>query len=187
MSGELFRKSFHLLAFYYAVLLYLTRDPLITWGSFLYVVSLDYARLVIPEYGRLYSLLERITGPFMKDRERSDLSDASKMTLGVVLSLTLFGGWALVGLAISIVGDALASLVGRTFGWGPLINGKTISGFLAFPLWSLVVAWAVGGSPLTFVAIGVLVGTLEILSLRWENTILGVWASALVYLVHPWA
>ena len=118
----------------------------------------------------------------MRERERREISDATRMTLGVALSLTLFGRWALVGLAISIPGDALASLVGKTMGGPKVLNNKTLSGYVAFVLWSVAVGWAVG-RPLEILAVGVIVGMVELLSVRWENTVLGVVSSFLTALV----
>ncbi len=114
----------------------------------------------------------------MRDRERREISDATRMTLGVALSLTLFGKWALVGLAVSIPGDALASLVGKTVGGPRLQNGKSLSGYVAFVLWSVAVGLALG-RPVELLAVGVVVGAVELLPLRWENTVLAVVSSSL--------
>lgn len=158
--------------------LYLLSDPVLTWGSALYVAYLDYSRLLFPRYANLYDLLERVTGSFIKERERRDVSDATRMALGVALSLTLFGKYALIGLAVSIPGDALASVVGKTLGGPRIVNGKSLSGFMALLLWSGAVGLVLG-DPIDLLLIGAAVGVVEMFSTRWENLTLGVWGSFL--------
>ncbi len=164
------------------MVLYVLSDPLITWGSALYIGFLDGARLLLPNYHTLFLRLERLTGRFMRERERREISDATRMTLGVALSLTLFGKWALVGLAVSVPGDALASLVGKTIGGPRVRSGKTLSGYAAFVLWSAAVGLAVG-RPLELLVVGLVVGLVELLSSRWENTVLGVASSFLTFVL----
>ncbi len=164
------------------MVLYLLSDPVLTWGSALYIAYLDYSRLLFPRYASLYDLLERATGRFIKERERRDVSDATRMALGVALSLTLFGKYALIGLAVSIPGDALASVVGRTLGGPKIVNGKSLLGFMAFVFWGGVVG-LVFGQPADLLLIGAAVGIVEMFSTRWENLTLGVWGSFLSMLL----
>jgi len=119
----------------------------------------------------------------MRERERRELSDASLMVLGIAISLSFFGGWAVIGLAISIVGDALASLFGKLLGGPRLPNSKTIVGFLAFPFWAFLVAISSQLDLLSILLVGVVVGLVEAFGVPWENLSLGVVSSFLVWLL----
>jgi len=121
---------------------------------------------LFPRYANLYDLLERVTGSFIKERERRDVSDATRMALGVALSLTLFGKYALIG------------VVGKTLGGPRIVNGKSLSGFMALLLWSGAVGLVLG-DPIDLLLIGAAVGVVEMFSTRWENLTLGVWGSFL--------
>lgn len=104
------------------------------------------------------------------------------MTLGVALSVSLFGKYALLGLAISIPGDALASLTGKSIGGPKVLNGKTLTGFLAFVVWGGVVGLVLD-APLDFLLLGAAVGAVEMFLVKWENLVLALWASLLALLL----
>lgn len=175
LKGEIFRKTIHILAYLYAVVLYSCRDDLIVFlGLPAIIVFLDALRLFFKPFNRVVILL---WGYSIKPYERRNLSDATVMAIGVWLCVLIFGKYSLVGLAISIVGDAFASLVGKFFGRIRFKNGKSLEGFLAFNLWALIIA-LFSGELFPYVLItGIITSLFEFLSPPLENLTLGIVSS----------
>lgn len=175
LKGEIFRKTVHILAYFYAVILYSYRDDLVIFlGLPAIIVFLDALRLFFKPLRRVVILL---WGYSLKPYERRGLSDATVMGIGVWLCVLIFGKYSLVGLAISIVGDAFASLVGKFFGRIRLKNGKSLEGFLGFNIWVIIMALFSGELFLYILIAGIITSLFELLNPPLENLTLGIVAS----------
>ena len=181
LKGEIFRKTVHLLAYVYAVILYSSKGDLIVFVVLpLLVVLVDFLRI---KFKPLMRLIYIFVGNSIKEHEKRNLSDATVMAVGIWISILIFGKYALVGLAVSIFGDAFASIFGKLFGKIGVFNNKTLEGFLAFVLVSLLLGVLSGELVYMVFITGILCAFVEILSPPLENLSLGFFSSLTFFLL----
>jgi len=172
LKGEIFRKTVHVLAYPYAILMFSVREDLISLLSLAFlIVFVDFLRINFKPLNRLVFLL---WGRSIRAHERRNLSDASVMTVGIFLNVLIFGKYSLVGLAISIIGDAFSALIGKIFGKMRLKNGKSIEGFIAFNFSVFILAILSGDMFLPVLLAGFITSIFELLSIPLENLTLGI-------------
>ena len=175
LKGELFRKTVHILAYPYGVLMFFLREDLVSLlGLTFLVIFVDILRLRLKPLNRLVFTL---WGKSIRPYERRNLSDASVMALGIFLNVLIFGKYSLVGMAISIIGDALSALVGKTFGKRIIRNGKSLEGFLAFNFAVFILAVLSGDMFLPVLLAGFIASIFELFSVPLENMTLGLISS----------
>ncbi len=171
LKGEIFRKSVHVLAYPYAILMFSVREDVVCLlGLTFLVIILDTLRITFKPINRIILML---WGKSIRPYERRKLSDASIMALGIFLNVLVFGKYSLVGLAISILGDAFSALVGKAFGKTKIKNGKTLEGFLAFNFAVLILATLSGEMFLPVLIAGFITSIFELFSVPFENLTLG--------------
>ncbi len=178
IKGEIFRKTVHILAYIYALILYSSRDDLVIFLGFpAIIVFLDLLRL---KFSKAREIVYMLWGDSIKPYEKDALSDASVMAIGVWINVLIFGKFALIGLCISILGDAFASLIGKFFGKIRFQNGKSIEGFLSFFFVSVILGILSPEIGLCIIVSGFITALVELTSPPLENFTLG-FTSSLVF------
>jgi len=178
LKGEIFRKTVHILAYIYALILYSSRDDLIIFLGFpAIIVFLDILRL---KFSSIRETVYMLLGDSIKPYEKNSLSDASVMAVGVWINVLIFGKFALVGLCISILGDAFASLIGKFFGRIRFKNGKSVEGFFSFLLVSVILGILSPDIGFCIIISGFITALVELTSPPLENLTLG-FVSSLVF------
>jgi len=179
-SAEILRKALHLLA----LLL-----PVGIWnlgrGTSLAILIPMAAVAVAADYARSVSLpveetVERYFGRYMRPSEkprhaRPVLNGATSILIGALLTVLLFEPRiAASALAIFIVADAAAALIGKRFGTRRLFGGAaTLEGSTAFVTTGIAVAIMIPGVPMTIAVPVVLAAAfLEALPLPSDDNIL---------------
>jgi Cytidylyltransferase family. len=182
LKGEIFRKTIHILAYPYAVLLFSAKEDIISlFGLTFLIVLVDFLRIKFKPLNRLIFLL---WGKSIRAHERRNLSDASVMAFGIFINVLIFGKCALVGLAISIIGDAFSALFGKVFGKRRLKNGKSIEGFIAFNLAVFILAILSGDMFLPVLLAGFITSIFELFSVPLENLTLGLISSSTFFILQ---
>lgn len=106
------------------------------------------------------NLIKRLFGAMLRDHENSDLSGASYILSGAVLTIFLFAKpVALAALGFIILGDIAAALVGRRYG-RIKIGDKTLEGSLTFFGVCILVALLVPNLSIAIGIIGALIATI---------------------------
>jgi dolichol kinase len=147
-SGEVKRKALHMLAIVMPIGIVLVPSPLdwILLGLLaLFAVAADFARVRVPA---VKVAVERIFAPTMRPNELQPIggnvviNGATWMCISAALCAFLFpAAVAASALALLMIGDAAAALVGMRFGrhrypW----SSKTIEGSLAFVVTGILAA-----------------------------------------------
>lgn len=134
---ELRRKAFHQLTLLYLGAYWLLGYPRAAWflaGWTLLVLLVEILRL---RAAWMRAFIERFFGSMIREKEASRFTGSFYVTLGVALTVALYGRIpAVVGAAIAALalGDAVSPLVGMRFGWKPYtIRGtlRSVDGTLA--------------------------------------------------------
>jgi dolichol kinase len=142
-ATEFVRKGIHLFSLLipiiYAFIPRSTAIAVLVPLTALFVLS-DFARLIIPSFGRFYLML---FGFLLRNHELNHkgrrLTGASYVMLAAVIMVGLFPKvLALTGLAILIVSDTSAALIGRRFGRHRFFT-KSLEGSSAFFISALLV------------------------------------------------
>jgi dolichol kinase len=154
-SGELQRKGLHFLTLVIPFgLLWLGKPTTlyIIVPMAVFAVGADVTRTRLDWANRL---TERIFGSMMRPEELPDvgqptvINGATWVLISSVLMIALFPEpIAAAGLAIFLIGDAAAALIGRR--WGRIQLGrqpKTLEGMLAFIASAFLVVWFIPGIP----------------------------------------
>ena len=171
-TAELQRKAIHLLALVLPASVLMLPRPVALGGLTALAalaVGLDMARQRVPAARRL--LVDRAFGAMMRPEELPPeggplvLNGAAWMCVSAALCAWLFApGVAAAALAMLMVGDGAAAVVGRRFGrtkWPGSL--KSVEGSLAYAVTAFlvglgVVAWPGSGVGLGTVALGAVVG-----------------------------
>lgn len=135
-KSELLRKSIHLVSLSMAIIYYfISRELALTILVPLSIFSLilDLARYFFPPYSRIFY---KIFGFMLREHEinskKLTLSGATYVFLGVTLVVIFFPKvFVIPAIAILIIGDIFAALIGRKFGRHKFL-AKSFEGSLAF-------------------------------------------------------
>jgi dolichol kinase len=176
---ELLRKSIHLCSLSIPIIYYfVTKELALTILVPLTIFSLilDFGRHVFPPLNKLFTLLfDFMLREHEKDPNKKNLSGASYVLLASTLSIFFFPKlFAITGIAVLILGDIAAALIGRKFGKHKFFF-KSLEGTLAFFVVSCIVVLLipkVEGLLLEYIIgfIAVAVGALaENLSYGWAD------------------
>lgn len=147
---ELRRKAFHQLILLYLAAYFLIGYPRIVWAMgawVLFVAMVETLRLKVPAT-RTYFL--KWFGGIIREKENRRLSGAFYVTLGLWITMALFGARPRVvtaGLLFLTFGDAVSPLVGLRWGWGRfsvLGMRRSVSGVAAGFAVTLVIGCALG-------------------------------------------
>jgi len=148
LKSEGLRKAFHMATVAVPVAVYWLPPSIWRWpliGLALLVTGVDLVRLGSPRIGTYFA---RMLGPYLRKHERHELTGSTYLTLACVLSALVFPkAIAVAVMGYLILGDALAGLVGKTWGRRPLFFGKTWEGTLAGLAANLLVGALVFRSP----------------------------------------
>ncbi len=133
---ELMRKGIHLLSLSMAIIYYFIPKELalkILIPITVFSLILDLARYFYPPYSKLFY---KIFGFMLREHEinskKMTLSGATYVFLGVTLVVILFPKvFAIPAIAVLIIGDIFAALIGRKFGRHKFL-AKSLEGTLAF-------------------------------------------------------
>ena len=147
-SGELYRKSLHLLALFYPVGYLILGRSTTLW----ILVPLGVTAIVLDvlraKNEAVHSIFDRFFGFMMRPEERQfnpkrpTINGASWVTASFTVLILFFSGpIAIVSFVMFMIGDAMAAIVGRKWGKHPLGMGtSTVEGTLSFLISGLVVA-----------------------------------------------
>ncbi|MBL1213224.1 MAG: dolichol kinase [Ignavibacteriae bacterium] len=140
---ELLRKSIHLCSLSIPIIYYfVTKELALTILVPLTIFSLilDFGRHVFPPLNKLFTLLfDFMLREHEKDPNKKNLSGASYVLLASTLSILFFPKlFAITGIAVLILGDIAAALIGRKFGKHKFFF-KSLEGTLAFFVVSCIV------------------------------------------------
>jgi dolichol kinase len=133
---ELLRKSIHLCSLSIPIVYYfISKELALTFLLPLTVFSLilDFGRHVFPPLNKLFtSLFDFMLRKHEKDPNKKNLSGASYVLLASTLAIFLFPKlFAITGIAVLILGDIAAALIGIKFGKHKFFF-KSLEGTLAF-------------------------------------------------------
>jgi len=157
-SGELYRKSLHLLALLYPVgYMILGRS----WALWILIplsstaIALDILRA---KNKSVHALFDRTFGFMMRPEERSfnperpPINGASWVTASFTVLIIFFSGpIAIVSFVSFMIGDAMAAIVGRKIGKHRLgSGGSSWEGTLSFMISGLVVSHLLGSAMVPF-------------------------------------
>jgi len=135
-KSELLRKGIHLLSLSMAIIYYFISRELalkVLIPITLFSLILDLARYFYPPYSKIFY---KLFGFMLREHEINSnkwtLSGATYVFLGVTIVVILFPKvFVIPGIAILIIGDIFAALIGRKFGRHKFL-AKSFEGSLAF-------------------------------------------------------
>lgn len=184
ISFEIKRQSFHIsliLVWLAPVLLF---PPALTFLTFITVIAINLA--VVLRIGPIYRVFSFLVKHLEREKnlEKPGIQ-ALYANLGVFLSFLLFGELSVVGIIVLSIGDALSTLVGKSFGRHRVFfnTSKSWEGTVAFFLGSFAVLDLITDHR-TALLTASLTAILEALDLRLDdNLLIPLFATSLVYLV----
>jgi len=157
-SGELYRKSLHLLALAYPVGYIVLGKSLALWILVPLSITAIVVDLLRARNEGVHALVDRFFGFMMRPEERAFdasrpvINGASWVTASFTVLILLFPGpIAIISFVTFMIGDAMAALIGRKWGahkWGS--SGRSVEGTLAFMASGLLVAFALGSPVVPF-------------------------------------
>jgi len=183
LHHEAWRKALHLSTLLLPVWILWADAPWRMRGlvfAFLFFLTVDVLRL---RWAPMRRWLHRRIHGSLRATERARLTSAHYLTFSAcVLAWGLSASMAATALAVPIVGDAAAALVGRRFG-RTRIGRKSLEGSAAFFLSGMAVGWlCLGENPLAL-AVAVLAATVvEALPLPVDDNLSVPLVTALVLL-----
>lgn len=127
------------------------------------------------------SFIKNLIGSMLRDHESTDLTGASYILSGAVLTIALFSKpVAVAALGFIILGDIAAALVGRKFG-KTKIGDKTLEGSLTFFGVCILVTLLVPNLSIVIGIIGALIATIcEAMTLPVDDNLIVPIISGLV-------
>ena len=142
-KNEILRKSIHLCSLSIPIIYYfITKDFALKILVPLTVFSLvlDFGRHIFPPINKLFTLLfDFLLREHEKDPKKKNLSGASYVFLACTLVIFIFPKlFAITGIAVLIIGDIAAALIGRKFGKHKFFF-KSLEGTMAFFIVSCIV------------------------------------------------
>ena len=157
-SGEIYRKSLHLLALAYPVGYSILGKSVALWVLVPLSLAMIGADFLRSKNEWTHGLIDRIFGFMMRPEERvfdprrPVVNGATWVTTSFTVLILFFSGpIAILSFAIFMIGDAMAALVGRKWGAHPWGSGsRSMEGTLAFMISGLVVAHALGSESIPF-------------------------------------
>ncbi|NJD98760.1 phosphatidate cytidylyltransferase [Thermococcus sp. LS1] len=177
MKSELKRKSLHIVGLSVPVsYLIFGRDvtlTLIGLAFFIFVVLepfriIEALRDKIKEKLRLYvyddviervEMLEKQIDEITREHERYRVAAHIYFAAAAFIVVYFFPGEIAIGaIAVATIGDALAAIIGKSFGRHRFKNGKSVEGSLAYFISGLLILWPLVGLPLA--VLGSLAGML---------------------------
>lgn len=185
-SGELIRKSVHVLVSVVAVAVVWTLPP--TESRIVIVVAAGAALFAeaIRRASRFAgALFDRMFGALLRAHESQGLTGATMLALGFALAVLAFPPrFAGAGILYAGVGDAASAVVGRYWGRIRYPDGKSLEGSLAFLAAAFLAGWFAPGIGLVPAAVAACVTTvLEALPSRVDDNL----ALPLVGAAATWA
>lgn len=157
-SGELYRKSLHLLALFYPVGYVVLGRSVALW----ILIPLSIAAIVLDllraKNSAVHAIFDRYFGFMMRPEERAfnaerpSINGASWVTTSFTVLILFFSGpIAIVSFVTFMIGDAMAALVGRKIGKHRLgSGGSSWEGTVSFMLSGLFVSFLLGSSLVSF-------------------------------------
>lgn len=142
---ELLRKSIHLGSLSIPIIYYFITKELalmLLIPVTIFSIFLDFGRYIFPALGKLfYSLFGFMLREHEMDQRKKNLSGATYVFISALIVIIIFPKlFAILGLAVLIIGDTSAALIGRKFGKHKFLS-KSLEGTLAFFLSSIVVVF----------------------------------------------
>lgn len=142
---ELLRKSIHLGSLSIPIIYYFITKELavkLLIPITIFSIFLDFGRYIFPTLGKLfYKLFGFMLRSHEMDQKKKNLSGATYVFISALLVILIFPKlFAILGLAVLIVGDISAALIGRKFGRHKFL-AKSLEGTLAFFLSSVIVVF----------------------------------------------
>jgi len=142
---ELLRKGIHLGSLSIPIIYYFITKELAVMLLIpvtIFSIFLDFGRYVFPSLGKLfYTLFGFMLREHEMDQKKKNLSGATYVFISALIVILLFPKvFAILGLAVLIIGDTSAALIGRKFGRHKFLS-KSLEGTLAFFLSSVIVVF----------------------------------------------
>ncbi len=142
---ELLRKSIHLGSLSIPIIYYFITKELAVMLLIpvtIFSIFMDFGRYVFPALGKLfYMLFGFMLREHEMDQKKKNLSGATYVFISALLVIVIFPKvFAILGLAVLIIGDTSAALIGRKFGKHKFLS-KSLEGTLAFFLSSVIVVF----------------------------------------------
>ncbi|MDA1029455.1 MAG: SEC59/DGK1/VTE5 family protein [Bacteroidetes bacterium] len=200
-SGELYRKSLHLLSLFYPVGYVLWGRSVALWVLIPLSITAIVLDLLRAKNSAVHAIFDRYFGFMMRPEERAfnaekpAINGASWVTASFTVLILFFSGpIAIVSFVTFMIGDAMAALVGRKIGKHPLgSGGSSWEGTLSFMLSGLLVSFLLGSAlvpfaPFYFPAVSLIgavlvAGSLEAAPLPVNDNIVAPFGAALFLLM----
>uniref|UniRef100_A0A7C4XLR7 Phosphatidate cytidylyltransferase n=1 Tax=candidate division WOR-3 bacterium TaxID=2052148 RepID=A0A7C4XLR7_UNCW3 len=173
LKAEIFRKLLNLWAIFIPVLYYKLQPNsarLLLFLVAIIILVIDFFRLHINGFKEGFIIL---FGSFLRRRELSQLSGATYLLLGCLVTALLFSRPIVISVCtFIIIGDTFAAMFGQNVK-GPKLFKKSVIGSLCFfgsNLISIIVLYPILGLPLSHLIFGAAFATLfEALPLPWDD------------------
>lgn len=157
------RKLARLLALAFPLAYYFTAKTTALWivgAALCAMLLLDIIRLASKRFNN--ALFHRLAF-FMKKKERHAMSSTTALLISLAASIAFFDSKAvLIVSSMFIVSDAVAEIVGKSFGRHPLYGGKTVEGTaggLASSLLIAIVLYGFLNTPFSALALAAIITT----------------------------
>lgn len=132
--------------------------------------------------GRFAEAFRTRLEPMLRPSETRRITGATTLALGYTLAaVALPGRAALAGILFAGIADAVAAVVGRTWGRHRYPGGKSIEGSLAFLAVAGAVGWTLGLAPLQALLVALIMTAIEAFTLRLDDNFYLPLAGAVVF------
>jgi dolichol kinase len=156
LKNELYRKAIHATMLWVPIsYLYISKELLlcILVPLVVLVLAVEQYREKFPKLNALYmKIFAASLRPFERERKRK-MTGATPMMISFVLTVVLFPKFiAIAAMAVLVLADSAASLIGKRFGRHKLLQ-KSVEGTCAFFLTAVVVStyvWATAGAGVSY-------------------------------------
>ncbi len=187
---EFLRKAIHITAVAIPFLyFFLSRELMLALIGLGLLVALmvEWLRRKSPGFRRIFN---RYLSSLLRDREQYQLTGATYLIMGFLLAVLLFPRQvAIFGMLVVAVSDALAAVVGRTWGRHRIFREKTLEGTLAFILATFVIALLLFAYPVwMLLIISLIIGVWEMFwQYSADNLVLPILCGFLIKILQYFA